>query len=66
MANSPSGKENTHVAYTRTIPRSGIAAFIAFQGLLALARGETRSPLGSLSALSSIFISYALVARRPS
>lgn len=60
----PTVKKNTHAnpAYARahrhTEQRHGIAAFIAFQGLLALARGETRSPPGSPSALSSIFISY--------
>lgn len=30
-------------------PRRGIAAFIAFQGLLALAGGETRFPPGEIS-----------------
>lgn len=64
MTNGPDGKENirTH-ARTRTYakPHRGIAAFIAFQGLLALARGETRFPPGSSLYHPSSFLA-ALVA----
>lgn len=44
--------------HTRRVSRGGIAAFIAFQGLLALARGETRAFSSRISIRFIIYLHF--------